>query len=268
MKKVVLIALVFLLACNQDAKMKTEGGIQFLSSGLKCPIEKEEYLLMDMVVLTASDSLVFSTRSLGRKLELDLNKMNRQSTVYKLLSTVCVGDSIQMQLSADSFYLGLGGVRPAQLQKGILKVQAWMSDKLNYIQYEAHKQAFELESMEKYVKKFGWNTVFDSTTGIYYEKLKAVRSVKMPFKKGKFKYSLKTINDQLIAYSKEEDPLIVNWEDNSILKGIHYLMGQMNEHESLRAIIPSNMAFGSNGNGKVPAHQPVIVELEFLEKLK
>ena len=182
---------------------------------------------------------------------------------------LCSGDSLLIDLAADSFYTALGGVRPLNLDAQPVNVWVRMQDKLTALQYEVHKQLFEQESMSKYIEKYRWNAIYDSATGIYYEKLKTSRSNQGDFKKASFKYVLKTINEDLIAFSKEEDPLIIDMENsNELMKGIRFLANRLNENESARALIPSSAAFGNQGNEKVPPYFPIIIELEYLERIE
>lgn len=267
MKYLNILLLVITLASCSD-QMKKHDYISYKANGLNCQDSAKKYWLMDMVNRTENDSVIFSTLNMGRKLELDMDLVNRASSLFQLLAKVCDGDSIYLELPADSFYSAMNGSGPNKLSGQNVKLNIHMHDKLSDIQYQAHKQAFEQRSIEKYVKKFGWNAQYDSTTGIFYEKLKTSRTANSEFKVGKFKYLLKTITDEPIAYSKDEEPLLLDTEDDTVLKGLRFAAGRLNEGESIRAIIPSNMAYGPEGNAKIPPYFPIIVELEMLEKVE
>lgn len=263
---VILLSLAFFSSCSDQ--MKTHEYISYSSEGLHCQDSAKKFWLMDMVNRTQTDSVVFSTLKMGRKLELDMDLVKRESALFGLLAKLCVGDSIYLELPADSFYSAMNGSGPNNLSGQMVKLDIVMHDKLSELQYQAHKQAFEQTSIEKYVKKFGWNAELDSTTGIFYEKLKTSRTPNSAFKVGKFKYLLKTITDEPIAYSKDEEPLVLDTEDATILKGLRFAAEKLNEGESIRAILPSTMAYGPQGNTKIPPYFPIIVELEMLEKVK
>ena len=45
------------------------------------------------------------------------------------------------------------------------------------------------------------------------------------------------------------------------------MISQLAEGESLRAVVPSDMAYGAEGNKRVPGYMPILIELEILEAL-
>ncbi|MFY0643987.1 MAG: FKBP-type peptidyl-prolyl cis-trans isomerase [Bacteroidia bacterium] len=267
MKYLIALSFLFMLACTDNQSIEERGAI-YTISGEDCFEQNSEYFLMDVILRDQNDSVMLNTIELGRKLEISRGQLDSQMLVAELIMKLCSGDSLNIELSADSFYMALGGVRPISLENQ--KINAWirMQDKLTSLQYEVHKQLFEKQSMVKYVEKYRWNASFDSTTGIHYEKLKTSRSSSSDFKKASFKYVLKTINEDLIAYSKDEDPLIIDLEKQDVMKGIKFLAMKLKEGESARALIPSSSAFGTQGNEKVPPYFPIILELEYLEKIE
>ena len=268
MKHYYIIGLLFLAACT-DVKVTQERGAEYTTSGEDCSDINDEYFLMDVVLKDQKDSVLLNTLELGRKLEIRREQLDSHMLLAELVMKLCSGDSIAISMNADSFYMALGGMRPVNLPSQ--KVSAWlrMQDKLTALQYGVHKQLFEQESMAKYVEKFRWNATYDSATGIYFEKLKSSRSNQVPFKEASFSYVLKTINEDLIAYSKEDDPLIVNSDNsNGLMKGIRFVSSLLKEGESARALIPSSAAFGTQGNEKVPPYFPIILELEYLERIE
>jgi hypothetical protein len=262
-KYFVLIALIY--ACN-SSRYEEMGGVKVQRSSELCTNDSTTHWLVDIEAKTAADSTYLNTLVLQRKIEITSYSIPHNSTLFSLLSECCKGDSFKIILPADSFYLALGGVTPAFLEgQKEIKIAVWMRDKLNPLQYIAHKQAFENESIDSYIKSARWNGVRDSSTDIYYEFLKNIEVPIKSFKKAKFKYVIKTLNDNVIAYSKDEDPLVMDANDKSILLGIQFLSKKLGVGESLRAILPSSQAFGVQGNSKVPGYMPIVVELEMLE---
>lgn len=265
-KIVAIVLLIGLAACGES--MITDGAIQYRANELKCEAGANIYWLMEMEARTGADSLLFNTRQLGHKLEVHSDQMVKTSGFYKILSRLCVGDSIFMVLPTDSFYLAMSGVRPLGLKDEKITLNITLLDQLNELQYMAHKLAFEQESMAKYVQKFRWNATFDSTTGIYYEKLKVARNAESTFTKAKMSYVIKTIDDRLVDRSSEDRQLIFDQSDLGLLKGLRFVGSLLNEGESIRAIIPSTMAFGRSGFESVGPFQPIIVEMEVEEILE
>lgn len=267
MRKILIVLSLALFACS-DSGLKQMDYISYRGLGSECEDSSSRFWLLEMVNTTMEDSVIFSTKKLGRKLELDMELVKQEAALFQLLKRVCVGDSIYLELPADSFYSAMNGTGPNKLNGKNVKLNITMHDKLSPLQYQAHKQAFEQQSIKKYVTKFGWNAELDTATGIYYEKLKSSRTPNVPFEKAKFTYLIKTITDEPISYSKDDEPLVLEKDDESILKGLRFAASKLNEGESIRAILPSTMAYGPKGNMKIPPYFPVIVELEMVERIK
>ena len=271
-KKALLIGIVVLTAvgCMDTNSYKQLGGLEYLKSNEEeCLDPTRHHWLVDLEIKNGNDSTYLNTKNLGRKIELHTTQLDTNTSLLKLLAHVCVDDSVDIILEADSFYLALGGKVPLSLDKTKpIKVRLWMRDKLDDIQYLAHKQVFENEGVGRFIKKSGWNGQQDSSTLIYFEKLKKSENMIIDFKKAKLKYVIKSLNENIIAFSKDGDPLIYDTSDKSIIGGIQFLAKKLAEGESLRAIVPSPYAFGPDGNSKVPGYMPIIIELELLEILE
>ncbi len=262
-------AVIAILGCNDTKQYKKSGGLEYLKGDKDCIEPSKSHWLVDLELKNGKDSIYLNTNTLGRKVELHAKQLDTNTSLMKLLAQVCVQDSVDITINADSFYIALGGKTPLSLDKSKpIKVRLWMRDKLDDLQYLAHKQVFENEGVERFIKKSGWNGEQDTNTLIYFEKLKTTNLEVVDFKKAKLKYVIKSINENIIAFSKEGDPLIYDTSDKSILRGIQFLAKKLAVGESLRAIVPSSYAFGPDGNSKVPGYMPIIIELELLEILE
>jgi len=255
----------FLLGCT-ETKFNTIGDIEYKRFGEECLDTNLTHWLIDIEARNAKDSVYLNTKKLGRKVEFVANAANIGSDLYKILEQTCSSDSVKVRCSARDFYQAFNGSVPSYLSPGEkISCTIYFSDKLSSKSYVAHKLGFESELITKYLKKSNWNTKYDSLTGIYYETLKQSANARTEFKKAKFKYLIKSINDKIIAYSKDNDPLVYDVNDRSILLGIQELSRKMSEGESLRAVVPSTQAFGPIGNSKVTGYMPIIIELELSE---
>ncbi|MBT8327927.1 MAG: FKBP-type peptidyl-prolyl cis-trans isomerase [Bacteroidia bacterium] len=269
-KKSLFIGIVMaILGCNGTNDYSQIGGIEYRKGNKLCIDSAKTHWLVDLELKNGNDSTYLNTNNIGRKIEVHTAQLDTNTSLIKLLAKVCTNDSIDLVLNADSFYLAFGGKPPLTLDKSKpIKARLWMRDKLNDLQYLAHKQVFENEGMERFIKKSGWNGQQDSVTDIYFEKLKISDVGVQDFKKVKLKYVIKSIYDNVIAYSKDGDPLIYDTSDKSILRGIQFLANKLAVGESLRAVVPSSYAFGPDGNSQVPGYMPIIIELELLEILE
>lgn len=269
MKSYVFILLcIAVVGCAPTEKWSTEGNVSYQRSGEVCTEVKNHWLL-DLKAIDSKDSVYLNTAKLGRKLEIHRLQLDSVSTVCKLLSETCEGDSLMMKLTAAEFYAGLGGKVPMHLADGdIIQVHMDMVDKLTDMEHIIYKKTYESDAVRRYLEQQRWNGERDAATGITYELLKKNPKGKQVAKKAKVSYVIKSLNEQLVARSIDGDPLIYNMDDKGILKGIHFLVSKLKEGESLRAVVPSDQAYGADGNSKVPGYMPILMDIEVIEVLE
>lgn len=261
------MASIFLTSCTEEAWLK-QGDIDYQKSGESCNDNTKNHWLMDLVASKGRDSVYVDTRVLKRKVEVHKLQMDSTSDLYTLLGSLCEGDSIELNIKSREFYHSMNGTVPAYLSEDdIINVKIMMRDKLSDLEHISYKQLFELNSIALYAKSNRWNGIKDSATNIYFEKLKVNSGGSKVKDKARVKYVISTLNHQLLAYSKDDEPLLYERGDLGLLKGIHFVVSQLKEGESGRALIPSTQAFGIDGNGKVPGYMPILIELEILETL-
>lgn len=264
MKKCIILCFAFLMACS-DAEWQKLGGLHYKGDFQECDRSLNSFLLLDIDLKDAKDSSLINTQKIGRKLELSVQQIDSQSSLAKLITSMCPGDSVSVQLDLDSFYLALGGARPLQLNAGSGTLQLKLVDALSDLRYEAHKLLFEKQSIDEYVKRTRWSADYDSSTGIYFERIKSSRAPRKNFEKAKIAYIIKSLNQDLIEFSKESDPLIYDKKNKMLLKGMHFIAAQLKESERIRAILPSPMAYGADGSKRIPPYYPIVVEMELIE---
>ena len=74
------------------------------------------------------------------------------------------------------------------------------------------------------------------------------------------------LNGRVFEKSRTDFELIYGIPDQMV-KGLNYVMGQLNEGQTAKIILPSALAFGENGssNGTVPPYTPVLYNLKLTE---
>lgn len=264
-----LLAYAFLFtSCSEEPWLK-QGDIVYRKLGDSwCTGETKNHWLMDLSASNSQDSVFLNTRTLKRKIEVHKLQMDSTSDLYKILSNLCEGDSIQLKLKSKDFYQSMNGLVPSYLSDDEkISVKVLMQDKLSDIEHVSYKQLFELKSIAQYAKNNRWNGTKDSTTNIYFERLKTNINGQTVKNRAKVKYEISSLNEQILAYSKEGEPLLYESSDAGLLKGIHFLVLKLKEGESVRALIPSEQAFGADGNDRIPGYMPILIELEILESL-
>ena len=262
MNKYLFLILTFAFACN-DAKQEHRG-IVYERTGETCDLSTSTHWLIDLEISSA-DSVILDTRSLQRKVELSKQWLDTSSAVYELVATTCVDHQLSMSLKANDFYSSLGGSLPVGLDSSaILSVNVWVLDALNDDEYLAHKMAYERQAIVKYAERNGWNAQRDSATGVYYEAL-IDRETSETYSQAKINYTIMTLNHDLIVQNRKGEPLEYSSGDLSILPGVRFVADRMSQGDRFRAILPSGMAYGAEGNKRVPGFTPVVIELEMIE---
>lgn len=258
-------ALIFLTAC-QEKSMKKRGNITFERGDTVCESTEKNHWLLDLVAQTNNDSVYLNTTTLGRKIEVHKHQLDSSSTLYSLLAETCKSDSILLLMTAHEFYSSMNGTVPAHLKKREqLKIKLWMRDKLTDREHIAYKTTYENNAIRQYTKNLRWNGTRDSATGIVYEKLKKNENTPKPIKKAKVHYVIKSLNDQLIDKSDADKLLLYDTKDKRILGGIRFLVGKLGAGESARAVVPSALGYGADGNTRVPGYMPLLLEVEIKE---
>ena len=261
---IIITSVLFIISCNKDDFQQS--GDVFYKRGNSVCIEAKNHWLLDIKAQNAGDSIYLDTRALGRKIEIHRLNTDTSATFIQLLGSTCEADSIQFKLRAEHFYNALNGSVPTYLNDSdFVTTTLWMRDKLNDIEHIAYKKAFERNQMDQFIKKQRWNGTFDSSTLIYYEKLKVVNNQPVKYNKAKIKYVLKKINGQVVYYTKGDEPFIYDSSDQGVISGIRFLANKLSKGESIRAIVPSDFAFGALGKPSIPRYTPIIIELELLD---
>jgi hypothetical protein len=269
MKNAIIISFLCFIVSSCGKTFKKEGNIEFWRGGEACSERVKNHWLLDVQATNASDSVYLNTNALHRKLELQRLMLDTTTVFYKLLSQTCKGDSLEMKIPANEFYTGLGGAVPENLGVNeVLKIKIWMRDMLDDMGHIAYKKLFESEMMSRYIQQNKWNATRDSNTLIYFERLKTNDNPRGTSDKTEISFVLKSLSEYVFAGTQVGKPYIYNPQDANLLPGIRFLMVNLAVGESVRAILPSDQAFGSNGNTTIPGYTPILVEIEVLAKSK
>ncbi len=264
---IIIAACLVLVGCSKK-ELRQLGDISYDRLGEVCQDNKWHWLL-DIEATNSRDSVYLDSRGLGRKVEINSRSLDTASHLYQLLAETCKEDSLYIELTAVEFYGSLKGEVPKHLSDSErIHVNVWMRDKLTDIGYVSFKQTFEQQVMASYTQQNRWNATLDTNTQIYYELLKRSESNQEKFNKAKVKYVLKSLNEQVIAYSKDGDPFVYDINDKAVIGGIQFLAKKLKVGESARALVPSSQAFGAYGNMRVSGYTPVVLELEVLEHIQ
>ena len=289
-----LLAPILLVACQNG-----KGGFKKSESGLlyQHHIHSEEaktaaegdYVNMDMVYKTESDSVLFDSKSTGQPIVLVVGKPAYQGDIMEGIMMMAEGDSSTFMVSADSFFVhNLKMEMPAFIKKGSnLKFEI----KLNKIQSEDEvkkeqeakmQEAKEKESvlLDAYLKENNITTA-PTSSGLYYieiqkgtgPKAEAGKTVSVHYKGmlldgTVFDTSIEEAAKEANVYNPQRPyaPFEFKLGTGQVIPGWDEGLSYMNAGGKAKLIIPSHLAYAERGAGAViPPHSPLVFEVELLE---
>ena len=167
-----LIIGILVISCGENT-FQNHGNV-FFKKGQSVCTEIKNHWLLDIKAQNFDDSIYLDTRQLGRKIEIHRLNTDTTSAFIQLLGSTCKGDSIYFKIRAYDFYTALKGTVPTYLNDSdYVFATLWMRDKLSDLEHIAYKKAFESNKINKFINNQRWNGIRDSSTLIYYEKLKS-----------------------------------------------------------------------------------------------
>lgn len=255
----------FFFSCTQQWTERGEISLQKFSESCEESLGNEHWLV-DLIVVnpTMSDTMI-NTYQKTSKLELAKSHLLIESDFYSILAELCNGDSVNMKLSASTLYKSLGGEVPSSCKpESNLTVALKLHEALDSFSYVAHKLAFEDQAIKAFLSKTKWHYKRDTTNGIAYEYLKTVAG---DTKTNSGVVKLKKITSLTGEQIWDPGDAALRFSPKRRLTpGIHYLAEQLMVGEEVRAVIPSQMAYGARGiEGKVAPYLPIYIELERIE---
>ena len=278
----ILFAFLFLVGCSQHSKYP---GFSRGKEGVYFQLHKigessreamySDYITADIQYATMDDSVFFE----GRR-KLQLNKSRAKGSVEACFRMLAEGESATFIISADEFFSKtLETSLPDYFNPGdMMKIKLDIIDIQTQRKYEQEKEAFL-----NWIEDFG-----DYEKVILQQFLKEEKLPVQPTKSGLYYLCLKDGTGKKV---EKGDTVTVNYEGQflngkffdstvrrkqpfqfvygtewQVVEGLEEAIGMMKEGEKSLFILPSNLAFGTEGSstGIVPPFTSLIFEVELL----
>ena len=278
----ILFAFLFLAGCSQHSKYP---GFSRGKEGVYFQLHKigessreamySDYITADIQYATMDDSVFFE----GRR-KLQLNKSGAKGSVEACFRMLAEGESATFIISADEFFTkSLETSLPDYFNPGdMMKIKLDIIDIQTQREYEQEKEAFL-----NWIEDFG-----DYEKVILQQFLKEEKLPVQPTKSGLYYLCLKEGSGKKV---EKGDTVTVNYEGQflngkffdstvrrkqpfqfvygtewQVVDGLEEAIGMMKEGEKSLFILPSNLAFGTEGSstGIVPPFTSLIFEVELL----
>ena len=278
----ILFAFIFLAGCSQNSKYpgfsRGKEGVYFQLHKIGESSRKamySDYITADIQYATMDDSVFFE----GRR-KLQLVKSGAKGSVEACFRMLAKGESATFIISADEFFTKtLKTSLPDYLNPGdMMKIKLDIVDIQTQQEYNREKEAFL-----NWIEDFG-----DYEKVILQQFLKEEKLSVQPTKSGLYYLCLKEGTGKRV---EKGDTVTVNYEGRflngkffdstvrrkqpfqfvygtewQVVEGLEEAIGMMKEGEKSLFILPSNLAFGTEGSstGIVPPFTSLIFEVELL----
>jgi FKBP-type peptidyl-prolyl cis-trans isomerase len=189
-----------------------------------------------------------------------------QSSASRYFSVLNEGDSASFLLPGGDLSIP-GAPDTALVEMRVRIVRILSSEDYAKVTASFDPEANEHALMDRYALKHGFTAADRDGYGMYFRKTKSTTGMEVDSSvsvtvhyKGYF------LNGRVIDNSRDANrPLMFKWgEKGQVVQGVEYALKRMRSGEQAKIIIPSRLAFGSDGSstGIIPAYTPVVFELE------
>ena len=275
------VVLFIFSSCNKD-----KSGFQTAENGLKFKFLKEniqgqkpktgDYVEIKLIYSNDKDSILFNSNDISRTIKMRVDKPSHKACFEDALLMLKTGDQALFKISADSFFIKTKKSEvPNWVKKGdVLTFNIELINILNKEQIRKEQQRFkekrkkeEDEMISLYIKE---NKIEEESliSGLYYIKIQEGNG--KPSKPGDLlhvHYTGKLIDGSTFDSSLDRNELFVFQLGNAeVIAGWEEGFSKMKEGGKAKFIIPSHLAYGKKGYGKIiPPYSTLIFEVELIK---
>ncbi len=274
------ISSILLWSCTQQKDFqKHEEGFEYLffnHSEDSLKPEVGDVMLLSMEYYLNNDSLLFSSKELTTPFRMKL-KRSRPSgaTIDDALALLYVGDSACFKVNASLYYtLTRHQNVPINIKqydqiyfyvklKGVTSFEQFVKEKQKQQKDTPER---EMKMLERYIKMSSIE-VEPTSSGIY-----VVEDIAGKGKKAKrgqhisLHYQGYFVDGQVFASSYESGrPFDVVFGKTDLIPGFEEGLSHLKKGGHYRLVIPSHMAYGTQGRGTIPPNKTLIFEIDVLD---
>lgn len=271
---IILLWMFSLVSCT-DGYKTLENGLKYklLVENKDAPKgEIKDIYIVSMRYSTLDDSIIYDNKNI----RLQFNTPTHDGGCLEdALSLLHVGDSGSFIIDAEGFYVFTRKMAlPGFLKEGDkLKFDIKLKEIIRFSDFQLDKKTILSENskeesvlLDAYLKRTNV-TVAPSSSGLYYiEKKKGIGPKPVPGKRVWVHYLGYFIDGKLFDNSYERGaPFVFRYGNAEVIQGWEEGLSQMAQGGSALLVIPSHLAYGDNGKGKIPAFSTLIFEIELIK---
>ena len=277
----ILSVTLFLFSCQQkETYIKHENGFEYLFYSQDKSANKPhvgDILVLSMEYYFNGDSLLFSSKELSNPFRMKLKRTKPiGETIDDALSLMHIGDSASFKLNASIFY--------TQTKKQDVPLNVKQDDQITFyvkllrvISHEQFDKELEKKKipdtveqeqtlLESYLKTSGI-TVEPINSGLYF-----VEDIEGKGEKAKIgsqvtlHYSGYYINGKSFSSTYEMGkPFTFILGKDELINGFQEGILMMQKKGRYTLVIPSHLAYGSEGNSTIPPNKTLIFEIDIID---
>jgi FKBP-type peptidyl-prolyl cis-trans isomerase FkpA len=289
------LAAIGLASCNGGYKKGNNGMLYNIYTEKSGPRIKEgDFVLANLVIKNDADSVLLSTYEQGRPSPMLLPKPQFKGDIYEAITLLTEGDSASIKLSADSIFKT--AQRPPNFKgksviydlkiikvipKGTMTEQVFQT---TITKYMADMTDIEKKSEPAKIKKYIDDKKLNLTktdSGLYYTITKAGAGANIA--KGDtavINYTGTLLNGKVFDTSSKEEatkaklpgldqrpfaPIRIAVGEGKVIRGWDEGLLLLNKGAKATFVVPSNLAYGAQGNGPIAGYTPTAFEIEVVD---
>jgi len=278
---ILIIVLSFLfLQCNSSEFEKNDNGLyyKFLvkkENGIKPKIG--DFVKLNVRYADSKDSLMFDSKELGGVFKIEIKSKNKNKlSIETAITMMKVGERALFKMPADSFYINnKNETPPLNIEKSslltfdieLLKILNKKELELERKEFIKNKEKAEDEIISQYILE-NYKGIEANISGLYVIIEKQGKGKVAEFgNKLLVNYTGKFLSGEIFdtSYDRNE-PIEFTLGKSQVIMGWEEGFFAMKEGTKAKFIIPSHLAYGKKGYGKIiPPFSSLIFEVELVK---
>ena len=277
----IIVALLILLSCDTDSSgyKTTDNGLKFkhLKENVKGKHPKiGDYVEIKLIYSNNKDSILFNSNEISSTIKMKVEKPSHKACFEEAVIMLKTGDQALFKISADSFFIKTKKAKiPNWVNKGDeLTFDIELINVLNNKQVKKEQEILkerkkkeEDEMISQYMKE---NNIKEESliSGLYYIEINEGKEKHAkPGDVLHVHYTGKFIDGSIFDSSLDRNELFVFQLGNAeVIAGWEEGFSKMNEGGKAKFIIPSHLAYGEKGYGKIiPPYSTLIFDVELVK---
>lgn len=274
---VIMLAVIFMTACNQDSYQTTDTGLQykFYNNDEGETPQLGDFLMMEMVY-GLEDTVLWDSRNVPNDFNIPLEASLYDGDLFEAFSMLSPGDSASFLISADSFYLLLARapslpdfVEPGDFLTFDIKLLGVQNAEEKAMAEAAALEELRIQAEADLTAYLAANSVTTEAlpSGLIFIEEKAGRGAKPKAEEMvKVHLTISLVDGTEMYSTKDAEPFEYQYGNDFDTKGLEEGVGMLRVGGKARLIVPQQLAYGAEGRGQMmPPYSSIIYDVELVD---